>query len=136
MARRLGGDNILWVQDIVSGDKLGVKYRMPEPEELISYRNGGTKRKGKKIVSCIGETRLRYGEKILTGIVDGSFEKKKDGKWVPLSSDPDSPDYDKDWKKHVVEMAPDIIETLAVTIFDGSNQVDDSDDDEDLEGNS
>lgn len=135
MARRLGGDNTLWIQDTVSGDKLGVKYRMPEPGELVSYRNGGTKRKGKRIVPCIGENRLKYGEKILTGVEDGSFERQKDGKWIPISSDPASEHYDPDWKPHVVEMAPDIIETLAVTIFDGSNQVDDSDDAEDLEKN-
>jgi hypothetical protein len=57
---------------------------------------------------------------ILTGIKDGDFEK---GKNQPLSSDPNSPHYDPEWKSILQKHAPDIIEMLAVTVFDTSLSV-------------
>ena len=129
MARRLGGENSLILQDNLSDTKIKLLYRMPTTEEVVSYRNGGTKRVRNKIVSCVGENRLRHGKKILTGIGKGSFEKKVADKWVPVSCDAKSKNYDKAWKKLVFDQAPDLVETLAVHVFDASVQPAEKDED-------
>ncbi len=121
MARRLGGDCELTIQDNVSNSEITLKYRVPEPDELIKYRNGQTQRKRNKIIDCSAENRQKWGAKILTGVGDGSFEKKVDGSWVPISSDPKSPNRDPEWKEQVKKQAPDLIETLAVYVFDASS---------------
>jgi len=126
MARRLGCENILWLKDNISDSKIGLKYRMPTTEEIVSYRNGGTRRVKNALVSCVGENRIRHGKKILTGICDDSFEKQVGDDWVPLSSDPKSKRFDPDWKKQVTAQAVDLIELLAVHVFDASSQVDSS----------
>ena len=123
MARRLGGENTLWMEDDLSGSRIGLNYRMPAPAEIISYRNGNTRREGNRLVQCIGENRLKHGKKILTGVADGSFEKMASGAWVPVSSDPKSKDYDPAWKDIVCDQAPDLIETLCVKVFDGSVRI-------------
>lgn len=123
MARRLGGDNLLKIQDNISGSEIHLNYRMPTTKEVVSYRNGSTKRVRNTLVGCVGENRLEHGAKILTGFREGDFEKQADGKWVPISSDPKSKHYDPDWKNIVCKQAPDLIETLAVHVFDASSQV-------------
>ncbi len=121
MARRLGGDCELTIQDNVSNSEITLKYRVPEPDELIAYRNGQTQRKRNKIKDCSAENRQKWGVKILTGFNDGDFEKKKGNDWVPISSDPNSPNHDSEWKKQVKEQAADLIETLAVYVFEASS---------------
>lgn len=132
MARRLGGDYTLTIQDHLSGSKIHLNYRMPTTKEIISYRNGSTRREGNQLVSRTGENRMEHGKLILTGFGDGAFEKQVGGKWAPISSDPKSPHYDPEWKEFVCENAPDLIETLAVHVFDAGNQVLPA---EDIEGN-
>ena len=134
MARRLGADlNELRLQDNISGSEIVLFYRMPTTEEMNSYSNGMVQRKGNKIKKQLGEMRQKYGARILSGIGDKSFEKKVGDKWVPIHSETSSKLYDKDWKKQVQEMAPDIIETLAIHVFETSVQL--AADDEDAEGN-
>ena len=138
MARRLGGDNILIIQDNISDTQIHLKYRMPTTGEIISYRNGSTKRVRNQLVSRVGENRLEHGKKILTGFREGDFERYIDGKWTFISSNPRSDHYDPSWKDLVAEQAPDLIETLAVHVFDASSQViqqEVEDDGEDIEGN-
>ena len=150
----VGVVNTIKLQDSLSGGEIHLYYRFPSPDEIISYRNGDTKRKGNKIIMCTGENRLKHGLKILTGFRDGDFAKSietKPGskpKIVPISSDPDSENYDKNWKSLVKAQASDLIESMAVTVFDQSatvvrpeDQAADEDEPEnesidDLEGNS
>jgi hypothetical protein len=141
MARRLGDNHTLIIQDNVSDSDIHLYHRMPDPKEIISYRNGNSKRVRNKIVDCTGENRLRHGKKILKGFREGDFEKRDDkGKWVKFSSDPKSKHYDPDWRKLLEAQASDLIELLAVHVFDASGQKiteDEQDEDsEDLEGNS
>jgi hypothetical protein len=74
-------------------------------------------RNGRKIESTMGETRMKFGAKILCGIADGEFQKA-DGK--ALSSKQDSPDYDAGWKDSVVKYAPDVVATLAMHVFENA----------------
>jgi hypothetical protein len=103
--------------DNISGDKITVEYRMPTSEERIKYANSQISRHGGKITSTTGETRQKYGMRILTGIADGSFVKG-DGK--PLSSNPQSPDYDPAWKAIVIKYASDVISQLAMHVFENA----------------
>ena len=70
MARRLGGDYTLTIQDHLSGSKIHLNYRMPTTKEIISYRNGSTRREGNQLVSRTGENRMEHGKLILTGFGD------------------------------------------------------------------
>lgn len=136
MPRVLGGINTMVLQDTLSDCEIHLKYRMPTPQEIISYRNGDTKRKRNKIVVNTGANRLEHGLKILKGFRDGDFAKIENGKQVPISSDPKSKNYDEDWKGLVEKQASDLIETLAVQVFDRSSQVvppEDHENDEDKE---
>lgn len=123
MARRLGGKNTMIVQDNISSSELHLCYRMPSPEEIVAYRNGSSKRVRNALVNTTGENRLEHGKKIMTGFRDGDFEKKVGGEWVPISSDPQAKNYDPDWKKIVADQAADLIELLAVHVFDAGSQV-------------
>ena len=97
----------------------------------MAYSNESIRRKGSKIVTRTVETRLKFGAKILEGIRTGDFEKKKDGKWVPISSDPKSENYWPTWKEHLKQHAADVIELLAIRVFDVPVQaLSDEDDDE------
>lgn len=144
MPRILGGVNTMILQDNLSDGEIHLKYRMPSPKEIISYRNGGTRREKNKLVYRTGENRLEHGLKILVGIRDKDFFKIVNGDAVPISSDPKSKDYDPDWKKQIEDLAPDLVEILAVQVFDASIQVmqpDDvkqgeEEDEDDLPGNS
>lgn len=133
MPRVLGGTHILIIQDQLSNSEIHLKYRMPTSKEIISYRNGGMKRKRNKVIDRIGENRIEHGLKILVGFRDGDF-LKEDG--TPLSVENDS-----NWKDLVKEQASDLIETLAFQVFDGSSQVihpedeDEPEEGEDAEGN-
>ncbi|MBU1193962.1 MAG: hypothetical protein KKE62_01985 [Proteobacteria bacterium] len=139
MPRVLGGTSTMIIQDNLSDCKIHLQYRMPSSKEIISYRNGGMKRVKNNIENRIGENRLEHGLKILTGIRDGDFQKRVDGNPVDISSDPKSKNYDPDWKNVIKEHASDLIETLAVQVFDGSSQVvapeSAASDGEDTEGN-
>ncbi len=136
MARRLGEENNkVIIQDNLSNSELELYYRMPTTAELTAYGNGLVKRQGNKIKRQIGEMRQKYGALILTGVGSTSFEKKVGDKWLPVISDPAAKNYDKDWSSHVVKQAPDIIEGLAIHVFEASVQLAVPDDDEDAPKN-
>jgi len=119
--RILGGSNFLEFDDRVSGGKLGFYYRMPETDEIVAYRNGGTKRGKGKLVSCQTENRIKHGLKVLKGIRDGDFGKPgPDGNALRISSNPGSDDYDPDWKKHVEASAADLVEQLGFFVFEAT----------------
>jgi len=132
MARRLGAElNTLKLIDNLSGSELEIYYRMPTAQEHIQYTNSLSQRRGNKVVSRVAETRQKFGARILKGFREGDFERP-DGKggWLPLASDPQSKHYAEDWKKQVQDLAPDVIESLAIRVFEASTQ---AAPDEDLE---
>jgi hypothetical protein len=119
MARRLGDEpNELRVRDNLSGSEIVLYYRMPTTEENIRYTNALVRREGNKLVSRQGETRQKYGAAILVGIRDGDFERKIGEKYVPISSTHGSEGYDPEWKAHVKKHASDLVELLAVHVFE------------------
>ncbi len=63
--------------------------------------------------------KIRWGEKIFEGFTDGSFIKTIDGKKIPISCDPGSPNHYPEWRKWVIKMCPDILERLCLDIFEG-----------------
>jgi len=138
MPRRTGNEpNILRIRDHISDSDIVLFYRMPTTREQVAYTNGLIQRRGKKVVYRQGEMRMKYGAAILTGFRTGDFEKQdRDGKWVPYASDPESPRYDPDWKNLICEHAPDLVELLAVHVFESPAEIADDDDGEDPEKNS
>ncbi|MBN1830293.1 MAG: hypothetical protein JW884_14265 [Deltaproteobacteria bacterium] len=107
--------------DKISGDTITLFFRMPTPEEQITYDNSLVERKKDKIISRTGEIRQKYGCEILTGIGGGSFTVDgDDGKPVSLSSDPNAPGYRDDWKTLVRTLAPDVISMLSFCVFEQS----------------
>lgn len=103
--------------DRISDSKITLFYRLPTTEERVSYTNSLATRRGNKIESNVGTARLKYGSAILLGFKEGSFEKEE-GK--PIASDPASPNYDPAWKTVIRQYAQDVIEMLAVHVFETS----------------
>lgn len=120
--RILGDDqkNELKLNDNLSGGKISVFFRMPTTAEINGYSNGMIVRKGNKVTRAVGEMRQKYGVRIMTGVGENSFGKMIAGKTVPISSDKSSPNYDPEWKELVAKQAPDVIEILAVHVFEAS----------------
>jgi len=122
--------NKMSLYDRLSDSDIELFYRFPTTKEQIDYDNSSSKRKRNKVTSTIGETRITYGERILTGIGDTSFTVEKDGKNVPLHSREDSDWYDPEWKALVKEMASDILSKFAFLVFEGSVEPSDGEDTE------
>ena len=130
MPRMLSDDlNELIIQDNLSGSEILFQYRLPTTKERVAYTNACIERKGRKVINKSTEARIRYGAKILAGIRAGDFILPG-GKTV--SSDPTSPHYDENWKEKVKAHAADLIELLAVRVYDTPAQtaVPDAPDDE------
>ena len=119
MPRRLGDDiNELRIEDNISGSDIVLFYRMPTTAERAAYANESFRRQGRKLKVQVGQARQKYGLKILEGIRQGDFEVKKQDQYVPLSSDPKSEYFDSSWKKHIQAHAADLLELLAMRVFD------------------
>ena len=123
----------LTIKDNISGDKIRLGYRMPTPAERIAYANEQVVRKGKKVDMRILETRIKFGAKILTSIRTGDFRAMKDGVAVDLASDTSAPGYLPEWKELVKERASDLVELLALHVFQNSAEADDDADAEEEE---
>jgi hypothetical protein len=127
------------IEDNKSGSDVLFEYRDPSTEEEIQYTNEQVKRRGQNTSFEVAEARLKYGSKVLTGIREGDFGQVKDGKVVPLSSDPNSSHYHPNWKKLVKKHARHLIMLLAMHVFEapgrivGSVKNDDDDEDADNE---
>lgn len=140
MARSIEQEvNELKIFDNISNSSLVVYYRNPTTQERAAYANESVQRKRNKIVTRIPEARLKFGGLILEGFREGDFTRKAGGKTVPMASDPQSPHYDPDWKKRLLEGASDIVMLLAGHVFDVSAETEDPDekldDGEDAEKN-
>lgn len=101
--------------DGVSGGEVSLYYRNPTNAERIAFREAGFERNGKKFIDRSSEAELAFGAKILKGIKDGDFVNGEKA----VSSNPDSKDYDPDWKKLVLETAGDLVQMLATVAFNG-----------------
>jgi len=121
MARQLTTkDSKMALYDRLSDSDLELYYRLPTTQEQVAYDNALMTRTRNKIKTAVGETRMKYGKIIITGIGDDSFTIEKDGKLIPLHSRADSEHYDPRWKTHVADMAPDIISKFAFLVFEAS----------------
>lgn len=116
--------------DNISGGKITLEYRMPTPDERVKYANEQVVRSGRKVKSASGETRQKYGLRILTGITDGQFTQEG-GK--PLSSDKNSPHYNEGWKAIIAQYASDVVATLAQHVFENAVSAADTENDDDEE---
>jgi hypothetical protein len=114
-----GVKNQLILRDQFSGDPIILYYRMPTSEERIAYESAKYRRDKDKVEIKLTEARQIWGEKIIEGFKDGSFKFKLGGDIKEISSDPDSPNYDSDWKPHLKYYASDLLEALAEHVFDG-----------------
>jgi len=93
---------------------------MPTTAEMTGYANESIQRKRNKVVFQQPAARLKYGARILTGFREGDFERKQDGVYRPMASDPQSEHYAPDWKEYLVEHAADLVMLLAGHVFDVS----------------
>lgn len=119
--------NELKIFDNISNSSIVLYYRNPTTQERSGYANESVTRKRNKVVTRIPETRLKYGGMILEGFRDGDFTRKKDGRTVPMASDPASPNYDPDWKTQIMTGASDIVMLLAAQVFDISAEAEEPD---------
>ena len=127
MPRSFSDDtNELIIFDNISNSQIVLNYRMPTTRERTAYANESVSRQRNKIVTKVPETRIKFGEIILTGFREGDFTIKKNGKTVPLSSDPSSPNYYSEWKTMIREKAADLLMYLASQVFDGSAETEDA----------
>jgi hypothetical protein len=104
-------------EDRISNSLLTLYHDMPTTEMRIGYANEQIVRKGNKVENRSVETRIKYALKILRGFKEGDFTK---GKNQPISADPKSPLYDPAWKAIVKKYAADVLELLAIRVFEVS----------------
>ena len=132
MARRLSGDRCeLRINDRISGTDLVMYFRQPTTRQRIGYSTESLQRKGNKVKFRQSETRLKYGKRICVGIRDGDFEiPDGNGTYVPLSSDPQSRHYKENWPDLIEQYASDLLELLAIHVFDAPAVIADADDDD------
>ena len=130
MARILGaGKNTLRINDNIGGGEIELYYRNPTTAERVAYSNESVSRSGRKVKMSVGDTRAKYGPKILTGIREGDFV---DAEGRPIASDEESPNYRPDWKDLISEHAGDLVQLLAASVFEAAAELAE---DEDLEKN-
>jgi hypothetical protein len=124
MPRIIGADrNEIIFDDPLSGDRLGMYYRMPTTREREGFVNMAVRRKGNKVTMHHAEARMCYGMKILVGIREGDFMRMASGQPVPMSSDPSSPHYTPEWAQEMEAGCADLIMALAAQVFDVTPRV-------------
>ncbi len=120
MARILGEErHALAVQDPVSGSVIRLYYRRPTSEERVAYQLSAYQIEGGERRFRLGETRLKFGLKILLGFEAGDFLIRENGEPVPLD-----PARHEDWQEQVARHAPDLVAYLAQQVFEGLRVVD------------
>ena len=122
--------NELKVRCNLSGTDLTLLYDDPDATMRAKYSSGMTKRKGRKMENNLGPNRQKWGKEIFRGFGEGEFGEKQPGqkKPVPVSSNPESEYYKKDWKPWFCKHHSDLIELLAIHVFDRPAEVDPMDD--------
>lgn len=113
MPRNLSGSqNELRLKDNLSGGEVVLYYRLPTTKERLAYSNKAMHRTGAKIVFRTSEARQEFGLAILTGFREGDFVHEVDGVAAPLTT------ADPDWKNKIMAGAGDMVELLAMHVFD------------------
>lgn len=114
--------NVLEINDRLVGDTLEFYYRMPTNAERTQWDNLVTVRKGSKVVIKKDYQLLqaKFGAKLLTGFKKGILAKA--GK--AIASDPNDPDYYKDWLTLIYNARPDWLAHAARTIMSPLEQPD------------
>jgi hypothetical protein len=103
------------------GDEVGVYFRQANTKEMHGYQNEAVQRKRNNVKFRSSEAQLKYGHKVMTGIRDGDCGAPNvEGKMVPISSDPQSPDYRENWRELLEQYAPNIIIALGAYVFGGT----------------
>jgi hypothetical protein len=115
MARILGESrHTLAIQDPVSGSVVTLHYRHPSSEERVAYQLSAFRFEGGERRFCLGETRLKFGLKVLTGFGAGDFIIAAEGGETALD-----PTLHPEWKERLAEDAPDLVSYLAQQVFEG-----------------
>jgi hypothetical protein len=104
-------DNELKIDDRISGTDIVLYYRMPTPKERVDYQNALFRKVNGKVVSKHAETRVKNGLMIMTGFRAGDFLISDR---IPLTTDM------TDWKDRIKERATDLVELLAMHVFENS----------------
>ena len=113
--------NVVKVRDGISGDEHEFYFRTPTIAEREAYKKSAIKRKGKKIiVEDMVKHRVKFASKILTGFKKGTLATREG----LFASDPQDPDYRKDWKSLIADMAPELLEAVALVAFEGTTALD------------
>jgi hypothetical protein len=114
--------NELVINDSISGGQITLYYRIPTTQERVRYSQSLFRRERNKVVYSYSEARQHWGREILEGFKDGDFAVREKGKDVPYSSDPKVKNFREDWKELVCTYAADLVEFLAVTVFEGASR--------------
>lgn len=110
--------NIIEIQDPVSGDVHEFYYRLPTTQERVAFQNKMVIRKGNKVLvrKDLFAVYVECGALILTGFKPGTLSR--DGRLI--SPDPESPDYCEGWKDLLVKSAPDMLAVIGRVVFTGA----------------
>uniref|UniRef100_A0A6M3L271 Uncharacterized protein n=1 Tax=viral metagenome TaxID=1070528 RepID=A0A6M3L271_9ZZZZ len=108
--------NKLTIQDGRTGDDIVLYYRNPTSAEEVDYQNSLFKRKGRKLITNVPQTRITFALRIITGFGEGAFGYE--GK--EISADPSSVNYRSDWKDLLKACASDILSAFSQAIFEGT----------------
>ena len=116
--------NEMTIADSISGNEITFYFRTPSNGERQRYFADLWGRDGDKITDNSQQARLNWGAEILLGFEDDDFGfKDADGKVKPLSSDPENKNNRADWKELIKEHAPELVEFLALRVFEGLRQI-------------
>jgi len=111
----------LLIYDKISNSEITLYYQLPTTKDRVAYLNEHVSRTRRKFSTSIGEPKVKWGKKIVSGFADGDFEiPGPDGRPKPIASDPSSPNYDAQWKDHLEKYAADILIALAAHVFDSA----------------
>jgi len=110
--------NVIIFKHKPSNTDIELYYRNPTTTDRVGYKNERIIREGDQIQFNVPQTRIKYAEKIITGIREGDFGHEIDGVVKPLSCVPGSENYKENWKEIIKENAPDILEAVAAFVFD------------------
>ncbi len=122
----LGKDviNEVTILDAVSQTEITVLYKTPTAQEQQAWSADLFVRENEEVKDNEVNACLKFGAEIMVGISDGSLGiPKSNGKVKPISSDPDSKDFDKDWKKYLLEFAPGFVATFGSYVFRGHRMI-------------
>ena len=118
----LGKDviNEITILDAVSQTEITVFYKSPTAQEQQAWSADLFRRENDEVVDNEVNACLKFGAELMVGVSDGALGiPTSNGEIKPISSDPKSPDYDEDWKRHLMEHATGFVVTFGNYVFRG-----------------